>query len=209
MLLSASQAAGFLAAAVLITLAPGPDNMLVLSMGATRGRASGMAFGLGCASGCLTHTLLAALGISALVAASPAGFLALKLVGGLYLIYLGWGAIRSRGAARAGGAARLQENPLRLYWRGIAANSINPKVVMFFLAFLPQFVTPGRGDVPWQILQLGLIFTLQAAALFGILGWFAGQIGTWLSRREAAGMWLDRVAGTVFIVLGLKLIFAR
>jgi threonine/homoserine/homoserine lactone efflux protein len=209
MLLGVAQAAGFLAAAVLITLSPGPDNMMVLSMGATRGRSSGMAFGLGCASGCLTHTVLAAVGISALIAASPPAFTALKVVGGLYLVYLGWGAIRSRGVARVARSASSGEPPLRLFSRGIIANSINPKVVMFFLAFLPQFVAPDRGPAPWQILQLGVLFTMQAALLFGTLGFFAGQIGRWLNRTEKAGRWLDRVAGTIFIALGLKLIFAR
>lgn len=207
--LSGAQAAAFLAAAVLVTLSPGPDNMMVLSMGATRGRVSGMAFGLGCASGCLTHTVLAAVGVSALIAASPPAFTALKVAGGLYLIYLGCGAIRSHGAARIGKAARSEESPLQLFSRGIIANSINPKVVMFFLAFLPQFVLPDRGGAPWQILQLGVVFTLQAALLFGILGYFAGQIGGWLNRTETAGSWLDRIAGTIFIALGLKLIFTR
>jgi threonine/homoserine/homoserine lactone efflux protein len=209
LMLGPTQAAGFLAAAVLITLSPGPDNMMVLSMGATRGRASGMAFGLGCAGGCLTHTLLAAIGISALIAASPVAFTALKVLGGLYLVYLGWRAIRSRGVARVSAAARSQDRPTRLFWRGILANSMNPKVVMFFLAFLPQFVLSGRGRAPWQIVQLGILFTLQAALLFGTLGYFAGHIGQWLNRTERAGLWLDRTAGTIFISLGLKLILTR
>jgi len=209
MLLASTQLAGFLAAAVLITLSPGPDNMMVLSMGATRGRACGMAFGLGCASGCLTHTLLAALGISALIAASPLAFTILKICGGGYLIYLGWRAIHSRGSAKVGDSSRTRETPLQLFWRGVVANSINPKVVMFFLAFLPQFVIAGRGGPPWQILQLGVLFTLQAALLFGTLGYFAGQIGGWLNRTERAGVWLDRVAGSIFIALGLKLLVTR
>ena len=209
MLLEPSQAAAFLVAAVLITLSPGPDNMMVLSMGATRGRASGVAFGLGCASGCLTHTLLAALGISALIAASPVAFTALKVLGGLYLIYLGWGAIRSRSVARVSTAALAGERPLHLFRRGVIANSINPKVVMFFLAFLPQFVVAGQGGTAVQILQLGVLFTLQAAVLFGTLGYFAGTIGSWLNRTEKAGAWLDRIAGAIFISLGLKLIFTR
>jgi len=207
-LLGLSQFAGFLAAAVLITLSPGPDNMMVLSMGATRGRARGMAFGLGCAAGCLTHTLLAALGVSALIAASPVAFTTLKLLGGAYLIYMGWHAIRSRSAARVG-TVTTEESPLRLFFRGVIANSINPKVVMFFLAFLPQFVVTARGDAPWQIAQLGVVFTVQAAILFGTLGYFAGQIGQWLNGHGKAGIWLDRLAGTIFTGLGLKLIFSR
>ena len=209
MLLAPEQFAGFLAAAILITLSPGPDNMMVLSMGATRGRVRGMAFGLGCASGCMTHTLLAALGVSALIAASPIAFTALKVVGGLYLVYMGWRALRSRSVARVGSIDGSWESPWQLFGRGIVANSINPKVVMFFLAFLPQFVRGNRGDAPWQMIQLGVVFTIQAAILFGTLGYFAGHIGGWLNRNETAGIWLDRIAGGIFTALGLRLIFSR
>ena len=209
-LLTSTQFFSFLGAAMLITVSPGPDNLMVLSIGASRGRIRGMAFGLGCAIGCLSHTLLAALGVSALIKASPVAFTVLKVLGGLYLIYMGWHALKSRGGARVDPAAqRNGEWPLKLFGRGLVANAINPKVVMFFLAFLPQFVNVSRGDAPWQIAQLGVTFTLQGALLFGLLGYFAGVIGQWLNRRERAGLWLDRVAGTIFVGLGLKLIVSR
>ena len=207
--LAAEQFAGFLSAAVLITLAPGPDNLMVLSLGASRGRLRGMAFGLGCAIGCLSHTALAALGVSAVIAASPAAFTALKIVGGLYLLRLGWLALRSRGAAGVNDGADARETAWSLFRKGLVANAINPKVVMFFLAFLPQFVVPSRGDTAWQIAQLGAIFTLQAAVLFGLLGYFAGGIGQWLNRHAGAGLWLDRIAGGVLAGLGLKLLVSR
>ena len=89
------------------------------------------------------------------------------------------------------------------------ANAINPKVVLFFLSFLPQFVQPAQGHVPLQIGLLGLLFTLQAAVLFGLLGYFAGTVGGWLQRRPGAGLWLDRVAGVLFVGLGLRLISGR
>ena len=209
-LLTSTQFFSFLGAAMLITVSPGPDNLMVLSIGASRGRIRGMAFGLGCAIGCLSHALLAALGVSALIKASPVAFTALKVLGGLYLIYMGWQALKSRGGAHVDPAAQQSgEAPLKLFGRGLVANAINPKVVMFFLAFLPQFVNASRGDVPWQIAQLGVTFTLQAALLFGTLGYFAGVIGQWLNRHERAGLWLDRVAGTIFAGLGLKLIVSR
>jgi len=207
-LLAPEQCAAFLAAAVLVTLSPGPDNLMVLSLGAARGRLQGMAFGLGCAMGCLSHTLLAAVGVSALIAASPLAFTALKIAGGLYLVRLGWLALRSRGGTTLDAATAAPETPVQLFWRGVVANAINPKVVMFFLAFLPQFVNTPRGDVPWQIVQLGLTFTLQAALIFGALGWFAGQVGAWLKRHGNAGLWLDRTAGVIFVGLGLRLIVA-
>lgn len=207
-MLTPEQFLGFLTAAILITLSPGPDNMMVLGVGIAKGRARGIAFGLGCALGCLTHTLLAVIGVSALIAASPAAFTALKVVGGLYLIWMGVQALRSRGGARV--AAGVPDEPARrLFVKGLLANAINPKVVLFFLSFLPQFVVASRGDANWQIAWLGLTFTAQAALLFGLLGYFSGTIGQWLNRTPRAGMWLDRLAGAIFVGLGLRLIVAR
>lgn len=228
-MLSPEQFTGFLLAAVLITASPGPDNLMVLGLGVSRGRVQGLVFGLGCALGCLSHTLLAVLGVSALIAASPWAFGLLKVCGGLYLLWLGWQALRSRGGAHISaevgaqvgaqvgakegahvGAVQTSHEPLtRLFFKGVLANAINPKVVLFFLSFLPQFVTAERGDVPLQMAALGLLFTLQATLLFGALGYFAGAIGQRLNRQPRTGLWLDRVAGAVFVALGLRLILAR
>lgn len=209
MLLTTQQFLSFLLVAMAITVSPGPDNLMVLSVGMARGRRQGMVFGLGCALGCLSHTLLAALGVSALIAASPAAFTALKVCGGLYLVWLGIGALRSRGGARAGGAAGADEPLRRLFAKGLLASSINPKVVLFFLSFLPQFVVAAHGHASWQIAQLGLVFTLQGCVLFGLLGYFSGSVGRWINRNPRAGLWLDRVAGGIFVGLGLKLIVSR
>lgn len=168
-----------------------------------------MAFGLGCGLGCLSHTLLATLGVSALIAASPAAFTALKVLGGLYLIWLGWGALRSKGGAQVAADGVPDESLLKLFGKGLFANSINPKVVLFFLSFLPQFVVAERGGVSWQTAQLGLLFTLQACLLFGLLGYFSGAVGKWINRNPRAGLWLDRAAGTIFVGLGVRLITAR
>ena len=204
----------FLFTAVLLTATPGPDNLMVLGVGASRGRRLGMAFGLGCATGCLSHTVLAALGVSAVLAASPVAFTALRVIGGAYLVWLGIGALRSRGGvgvpARAtGDAPDLTDTAARQFFKGMLANAINPKVVLFFLSFLPQFVVPAQGHVPLQMAVLGVVFSLQAAVLFGALGWFAGGIGQWLQRRPRAGLWLDRVSGVVFVGLGLRMALSR
>jgi threonine/homoserine/homoserine lactone efflux protein len=207
-LLSLPQLSGFLAVAVLVTLAPGPDNLMVLSLGMARGRRSGVAFGLGCALGCVNHTLLAALGVSALIAASPVAFVALKIAGGAYLIWLGVQAIRN--ARPVSAAAQVAgDAPRALFFKGLVANAINPKVVLFFLAFLPQFVDGARGHAGWQIAQLGLVFTFETVLIFGAIGWFAGSLGERLARRPAIGTWLDRVAGSIFVALGLRLLVAR
>lgn len=208
-MLTAAQILSFLLAALLITATPGPDNLMVLGMGMSRGRARGIAFGLGCALGCLSHTVLAVVGVSAMIAASPMAFTALKWVGGAYLVWLGIQALRHAGSGRLE-AQGLPGQLLRtLFAKGMVANAVNPKVVLFFLSFLPQFVVPSQGAVGLQLGVLGLVFTLQAAVLFGLLGYFAGAIGGWLNRRPRAGLWLDRIAGTVFIGLGLRMVAAR
>ncbi len=209
-MLTAAQLLAFLVAAVLITATPGPDNLMVLGVGVSKGRRQGIAFGLGCALGCLSHTLLAVVGVSALIAASPVAFTALKWLGGGYLIWLGIQALRSTGGARVQSADAAPAQSLRsLFLKGMFANAVNPKVVLFFLSFLPQFVVPAQGQVALQLGLLGLAFTAQAAVLFGLLGYFAGSIGAWLGRRPRGGLWLDRIAGAVFVGLGVKMVTGR
>ncbi len=204
-MLTLDQLFAFLLAASLITISPGPDNLMVLSLGMSRGRKQGMAFGLGCALGCLSHTVLAAVGVSSLLMASPIAFTVLRVTGGVYLFWLGVQALRSRGGAHVPTDAP-DQSAMQLLWRGVLANAINPKVMLFFLAFLPQFVDASQGDVPWQLVQLGVAFTVQAALLFGSLGYFAGTVGQWFARWPAVALWFDRVAGAIFCGVGLRLI---
>jgi len=212
-MMSPDQIAPFLLASILITATPGPDNLMVLGVGASRGRRLALAFALGCASGCLSHTVLAVLGVSAMLAASPVAFTALKVAGGAYLLWLGVGALRSRGGVRVpvgqGAAAPVAGGVVPYFFKGVLANAINPKVVLFFLSFLPQFVVPARGNVPGQMAVLGVLFTLQAALLFGLLALFSGTVGQWLQRRPGAGLWLDRLTGTIFIGLGVRMVMSR
>jgi threonine/homoserine/homoserine lactone efflux protein len=208
-MLTFTQFFGFLIAAILITASPGPDNLMVLGMGISKGRKQGIVFGLGCALGCLSHTVLAVVGVSAMIAASPAAFTALKVAGGLYLVWLGVNALRSRGGAKVETLETHEQGLGRLFFKGVFANAINPKVVLFFLSFLPQFIIPANGHVGWQMAALGVTFTAQAAVLFGLLGYFSGSIGQWLNSKPKAGVILDRIAGTVFVALGLRLIVSR
>jgi threonine/homoserine/homoserine lactone efflux protein len=196
----------FLAASALVTIAPGPDNLMVLSVGISRGRSAGIGFGLGCALGCFTHTLWATLGIGAVVLASEATFTTLKMAGAAYLVYIGIMAWRYAGkmgmVTLDPGAAEPISAHLR---RGFIANVINPKVALFFIAFLPQFVDQGRGEVWPQMLLLGVLFAAQTVVIFGSLGWFAGGIGAHLQRQPGLAVWLDRCAGTIFFALALHL----
>jgi threonine/homoserine/homoserine lactone efflux protein len=207
-MLTLEQFSGFLVAALLITATPGPDNLMVLGMGISNGRRQGIAFGLGCAAGCLSHTLLAVIGVSALIAASPTAFTLLKTLGGLYLIWLGLNAWRSSGSAGVKSVGTATNSSGSLFLKGCIANAINPKVVLFFLSFLPQFVVATHGQVPMQMAGLGLTFTLQAAVLFSLLGYFSGAVGQWLTKQPKASVILDRVAGTIFVGLGLRLLIS-
>jgi threonine/homoserine/homoserine lactone efflux protein len=196
----------FLAASALITIAPGPDNLMVLSVGISRGRMAGIGFGLGCALGCFVHTLWATLGIGAVVMASEGTFTVLKMAGAAYLVYIGVMTWRFAGKATLikldDGSAEPMTAHLR---RGFIANVINPKVALFFIAFLPQFADPGRGPVWLQMVLLGALFAAQTVLIFGSLGWFAGGVGARLARQPALAVWLDRCAGTIFFALALHL----
>lgn len=195
----------FLGIALIITFAPGPDNLMVLGQSLARGRMAGFGIAVGCALGCFTHVLWATLGVSAVLAASPMAFTALKLAGAAYLAWLGIQAIRSGGKL----AVSTQSAPARPWrkdvGRGFVANAINPKVGLFFLAFMPQFVHAEAGSATMQMLVLGLVFMLQTVVVFGAVAYMAGGIGRLLKRRPGVAPWLDRIAGVIFIGLALRL----
>lgn len=198
----------FLGVSVLITLAPGPDNLMVIGQSLARGRRAGLAFGMGCAAGCITHIAWATLGVAALVRTSPTLFTAFKMLGAAWLAWLGVQALRSGGtlAPTAGSAPR----PWRQdFLRGFIANALNPKVALFFLAFLPQFTQPALGHVEWQMLMLGVLFAAQTVLIFGSMAFAAGSIGRLLGRYPTLGPWLDRLCGVLFIALALRLLLTE
>lgn len=208
-----AQLALFLPVAFLLSLAPGPDNLTVLSLGLSRGRSASLGFAMGCAAGCLNHTLLAALGVSALIAASPTAFRTLQYAGAAYLCWLGWQALKSHGARL--GARRADGPPAQAaarfgsyFRRGLIANAINPKVGLFFLALLPQFVDASAAPPAAQIAVLGIVFALVAALVFGVVAVTAGRLGAWLQRRPRVTRWLDRATALLFIGLGIRLALA-
>ena len=194
----------FLATSIAITFAPGPDNLQVLARGISQGRAAGLVAALGFAAGITFHTTLAALGIAAVLRSSPLAFQILKLAGAAYLIWIGVKALRSQGLAAAGDRPR---QPLSTVFRqSVLGNIMNPKVTLFFVVFLPQFVDTSHGaqNVTLQMLELGLVFMAQTVVVFSIFGLCAGTIGGWLKRRPRAGVWLDRLAGATFIAIGIR-----
>jgi threonine/homoserine/homoserine lactone efflux protein len=193
----------FLATSIAITLAPGPDNLQVLARGISQGRAAGLVAALGFAAGITFHTTLAALGVAALLRSSPVAFEVIKLAGAAYLVWIGIKALRSQGLATAHERA---PQPLKAVFRqSVLGNLLNPKVTLFFVVFLPQFVQPhGTQSVTVQMLELGVLFMLQTVVVFSLFGVCAGMIGGWLKRRPRVGVWLDRLAGATFIAIGLR-----
>jgi threonine/homoserine/homoserine lactone efflux protein len=165
--------------------------------------------------GCLSHTLWVGLGVAALLAASPVAILLLKVIGATYLLYLAFSILRTRVSGQAASFSQPNQaanevasaEPATSYLlKGFVANAINPKVALFFLALLPQFVNPSLGAAGWQIAQLGVIFTLQTILLFGLLGLFAGSISERLKSSPSISRHLDTLAAMVFILLALALL---
>lgn len=194
----------FFLAAVLLALAPGPDNIFVLTQSSLYGRCSGLSVMLGLCTGLVVHSFAVALGVAVIFEQSALAFSALKLAGSGYLLYLAWQAFRASATKiqeKRNGEIRL----LKLYGRGIIMNITNPKVSIFFLAFLPQFADPSRGPVWLQILILGGVFIFSTILVFGGLAMLAGTIGQWVNRSGQVQKIMNRVAGTVFIGLALKL----
>ncbi|WP_201057226.1 LysE family translocator [Marichromatium gracile] len=194
----------FFAASVALALAPGPDNIFVLTQSALHGRLAGIFVTLGLCTGVMLHTAAVALGVAALFAASALAFTVLKVLGALYLLYLAWQAFRAGACALDGGGATAPR-PRALYARGVLMSTTNPKVAIFFLAFLPQFADPARGPLTLQLLLLGALFMLSALLVFSAIAWSSGTLGARLRRSPRAQLILNRLAGTVFAGLALKL----
>jgi threonine/homoserine/homoserine lactone efflux protein len=197
----------FFGIAVLLCLSPGPDNVFVLFQSALNGRAAGFAVVLGLCTGLLGHTAAVALGLAALVAASETAFTVLKLAGAAYLVWLAWQAFRAPVGPLS---AQAEPAPLgRMYLRGVVMNLTNPKVTIFFLAFLPQFVDRARGETGVQVLWLGAVFIVATLLTFGAIAVFAATFGRVLQRSERAQRVLNWGAGTVFLGLAARLAFAQ
>jgi threonine/homoserine/homoserine lactone efflux protein len=194
----------FFAASALLALAPGPDNLFVLTLSALHGPRAGWLVTLGLCTGLVVHTLAVAAGIAAIFQASELAFTSLKIVGACYLLYLAWGAFRAS-AARLESNAETRLDAGQLYRRGIVMNLTNPKVSIFFLAFLPQFADPARGSLSLQMVLLGGVFIAAALLVFGTIAALAGTLGAWLNQSTRAQVVMNRVAGTIFVALAIRL----
>ena len=214
MILDPSSLGVFIVASVLLILAPGPDVVFLISQSIGQGPRAGFLIGLGLACGNLVHTFLAALGLSVVFRASPVAFQGLKIAGVAYLLYLAWKAVRPH-RSKGGDPARATSLPRPtsgLFFRGVLMNVLNPKVALFFLAFLPQFVSPAAGPVWAQMALYGVIFTALVVVIFGTIGLSAGYVTRRLSSgwvgNGAAG-WGRWVVAAVYAALAARLAFVH
>ena len=205
----------FFGVSLLLALTPGPDNLFVLVQSMQRGVRVGLAVVLGLCLGLLVHTSAVALGLAAVLAAQPLAFRVLQMLGALYLAWLAWQALRphpqhTNSPEPVSSADTTHTRTLaRMVGRGLLMNLSNPKVLLFFLAFLPQFTDPAQGSIASQIVLLGLVFMLATLLVFGGIACFSGHFAAWLQRHTQAQGWLDTLAGLVFLALALRLVAAE
>ena len=198
----------FFLASALLAIVPGPDNVFVLTQSALHGKLSGLVVVFGLCTGLLVHTGAVAFGVAVLFQASALAFTLLKVIGAGYLLYLAWQIFRASPEQ-----IHMRNNSQRslgtLYRRGIIMNITNPKVSIFFLAFLPQFADPERGSISLQMIALGGIFIVATILVFSAVALIGGALGDWLNRSSRAQKMMNWVAGTVFVGLALKLATAE
>ena len=198
----------FVAVSLVLIATPGQDMLLVMSRSIAQGPGAGVVTAAGVSVGLVGHASLAALGLGAILTASETLFLALKLLGAAYLLYLAIGLLRTREAALQFGASAARP-PLRLFVDGALSNLSNSKVAIFFFAFLPQFVAPGAGQPTLAIFSLGVAFAAMTFAVKGVVGLSAGILSGWLRSRPRALLWIHRSSGAMLLGLGVRLAFER
>ncbi|MGA3250376.1 MAG: LysE family translocator [Paraburkholderia sp.] len=199
----------FVIAVFLLNVTPGPDTAYIVGRSVAQGRGAGLMSALGISAGCCVHSLACAFGLTALLAASATAFTVIKFVGALYLMYLGARLIFTRPAAvEAAGATRVTGAPKslrQLFLQGFWTNVLNPKVVLFFVSFFPQFVTTGSDHKALAFLTLGVVFVAMSTVWNSFVAWIAGSVTQRFSGKPGLKRWLDRGVGSAFVGLGIKL----
>ena len=198
----------FLVASLAVIATPGQDMILVMSKSLAQGTRAGLATAAGVSVGLVGHTLLATLGLGALLRTSEWLFTGIKFAGAAYLVYLGVQLLRTRKAHLADDVT-LVESHLRLFATGAASNISNPKIAVFYFAFLPQFVTPNAQAPTVTIFALGLVFAVLTFVIKGPVAMFAGRLSSWFRTRPAALLGLYRLSGLVMIGLAVRLALTR
>ena len=204
----------FFVAALLLSIAPGPDNIFVLTQSALFGTTAGMVTTLGLVTGLCVHTTAVALGVAAVFQTSALAFTLLKTAGAGYLLWLAWLSFRAGASTEkiaqgdGGPAGAAFPGYMTLYRRGIVMNVTNPKVSLFFLAFLPQFCDPARGSVAVQVLILGALFMLATIVVFWTVAALGGRLAVWFNQSQRGQIIMQRVAGCVFVAMAAALLLS-
>jgi threonine/homoserine/homoserine lactone efflux protein len=200
----------FIATAIVLVITPGQDTFFILGRSLASGRAAGIAAALGITAGSIIHTCLAALGLSALLATSPYAFMAVKFAGAAYLVYVGVRALLARTSSLPGADARdSADGRAAAFRQGILSNLLNPKVALFFLALMPQFISAGSTHKVAAFLALGMTFVTLGIAWCLVLAVGAAKLRGAFLRRPSMALILNRIAGAMFIALGLRLATVR
>lgn len=206
----------FMLAVFLLNVTPGPDTAYIVGRSVSQGRAAGLLSALGVSAGCCVHVLAVAFGLTAVLAASTVAFTVIKVVGAAYLIYLGGRMLLAPperddaaiGAAEQTAAARTGPRPIQsLFMQGFLTNVLNPKVVLFFLSFFPQFVDPHASHKAAAFLALGVVFVVMSTVWNSLVAWVAASVTRRVAGKPGIKRWLDRIVGTAFIGLGARLAF--
>ena len=195
----------FLAASILLTIAPGPDIMYLLAKSLSDGAKSGISLAAGLCSGLIFHTSLVIFGVAALIQSSPTALSALKYLGAAYLLYLSWSAFHESGDLKLRHDKKTGSY-FKLYRRGIIMNVLNPKVLLFFLAFFPQFINMHSDSISLQIAFLGLLFGIQSFTIFSIVSLCAGKVRDYILKIHNFNKIMGWVQGVVLLVISLTLL---
>jgi threonine/homoserine/homoserine lactone efflux protein len=199
----------FVLSGLLLNITPGQDTLYIVGRSVTQGRRAGLLSVLGISSGSVIHTLAAAFGLSAILATSAHAFVAVKLAGAVYLVYLGIAMLRERPARVGTVTDWTPERPWAVYRAGLLTNVLNPKVALFFLAFLPQFVAPTAESRVLSFLFLGAVFIFNGTLWCLVLVWAASAMSRRFRERPSSGVLLKRATGVIFVGLGVRLAISR
>jgi len=201
----------FVMAVLLLNATPGPDTAYIVGRSIAQGRTAGLLSALGISAGCCVHALASAIGLSAIIAASATAFTVVKMAGGAYLVYLGLRMMLSKpGSETAGSEMPGNTRSLStIFWQAMLTNVLNPKVVLFFLAFIPQFVHADASHKTWGFLLLGIVFTLISTVWNSGTAFLAGTLARRAGHSPRMRLWLERTVGAAFVGLGIKLAMTR
>ena len=194
----------FALTALLLNITPGNDMLYVIARSSGQGTKAGVVSALGIGAGCIIHILAAVAGLSALIARSAYAFTIIKYIGALYLVYLGIRSLLNKRKELVIEKNIRQLSYRKIFWQGFTTNVLNPKVALFFLAFLPQFINIHSGNTAWQILFLGTWFDAGGTLVNVLVALLFGRIGEWLSNSPIIVQWQQRITGIILIGLGIK-----